>query len=337
MSPRSDAPSGRAGSTCRAPARGRRPRAAGRRLRGTRATCGLRAHPRAAGAAGGAARPGSRAGSTARRRAGRAPAHALRARTHLGDDACLARVARVAANVLDQLQQPGHSCSTSTAPRIVPSRRTSRRSGAAVSDMLEGDSADPELRGRRWRRRRSSSHAHRRRPTTTGAAGDDEHDALSVRQLATPAGSDQRAERRAAREVGRDAGRLGQQLGIELDLVVGDSEDAPPVARAAPSARSPCDGSPTASERPPSRPGRARSRGRPRSCGDRVEPSAWPANIRGVGSRASPARVSSAKPCVSFANSVPLAAGETTASGSCQSSCSAISNEIVFAPSAAYG
>ena len=54
---------------------------------------------------------------------------------------------------------------------------------------------------------------------------------------------------------------------------------------------------------------------------------------RGTGSAPSPARVSSAKPCASFEKRVPLAAGQTTASGSSQPSCSAISNEIVFAPS----
>ena len=111
---------------------------------------------------------------------------------------------------------------------------------------------------------------------------------------------------------------------------------APCVTRAAPSARSPCDGLPTASERTPVV---ASTLEMPRSSANAsaigLEPSACPANSLGTGSLQRPARVSSEKPWASFANSIPLAAGHTTASGSSQPSCSAISNESVFAPSLA--
>ena len=90
----------------------------------------------------------------------------------------------------------------------------------------------------------------------------------------------------------------------------------PPVARAAPIARSPWDGSPTASDATPVA---ASTREMPRSSANAaaigLEPRAWAANRRGTGSAARRARVSSAKPWASFANSVPLAAGQTTASG----------------------
>ncbi len=113
---------------------------------------------------------------------------------------------------------------------------------------------------------------------------------------------------------------------------------APPLARAAPSARSPCDGLPTESDGTSVD---ASTREMPRSAANAsaigLEPSDCPAISLGTGSRESPDRVSSENPCASFASRVPLAAGQTTASGSSQPSCSAISNEIVLAPSLAYG
>jgi len=106
----------------------------------------------------------------------------------------------------------------------------------------------------------------------------------------------------------------------------------PPVVRAAPSARSPCDGSPTASDvicvEASTREIR-RSSANASAIGLEAECLTGETSAARARQRARRALLS-AKPCASFEKSVPFAAAQMTASGSSQSSCSAISNEIVL-------
>ena len=110
----------------------------------------------------------------------------------------------------------GPSCSTSTVPRIVPSKRTSRRSGAAVSrhglQPLRVRARAP--RGGVRVGRRSSSRATRDRLTEGRAPVTTSTTRAPALDLAAADRLDERAERGAAGEVGVTPGALGEQRGV---------------------------------------------------------------------------------------------------------------------------
>ena len=302
------------GSTCRAHARqARSAGTAASRLKASssdsRGTV-RRVRPRAAVAAGGAARRGSRAGSRGRTRAGRAPAHAGRCRRAIRESAVPRGCARTRGSPdrLDQLEQPRALLLDEHGPRIVPSRRTSRLSGAAVSrsnrrprprlrveaergqDVHLASGAIVRARPGRRRRERAPGRSRRERRAQPGWI------------VAAAQRLDERAERSAARAVGLDPDRLGEQLGILRDRGLATARTAPPVARAAPSARSPCDGIAD---------GERANVGRRLDAGDAADrrrtrrrsgssPRPAPRRTAAQGSLQSPARVSSENPCASF-------------------------------------
>ena len=140
------------------------------------------------------------------------------------------RASRLIASTSSSSHSP--SCSTSTVPRIVPSTRTSRRSGAAESPRGLSVVTPSTLRAKaecgedgvcvgRDRREPRDVALHRLRPR----AGDDEDDARARRDLAAGHALGQRTERGAARAVGFDAGRVDEERRVLHDHVLGDGDD----------------------------------------------------------------------------------------------------------------
>ena len=229
-------------------------------------------------------------------------------------------------------------------PRIVPSRRTSRRSGAAVSrsrPARQGYESRPSAA--RTCARVGSIVVHARAVAGSGAG-------RAPVTTSTTRAPGSISPRRSASTSAPSAAPPAQSastpvvsessVGVRRDLRPRrPRRSAPPVARAAPSARSPCDGSPTASDGDVGRRLDARDaavvgeRVRDRARAERLRrrTAAAPARRRDrrASARRSPARASR-RACRSRRGRRPRRAAR-------QSSCSAISNEIVFAPSLAYG